>query len=166
MKKFLFVLVCILFTSKVQASQILIPMDERQANHLKVYGIAYYLLENEIVIEWLLNYRGGSFLCPHLSALEEELIIRGVTYEVIADGQANSIRNQIASPEVNMEIVQLEKAPKMAVYTPGGKQPWDDAVTLVLEYAEIPYDKIYDSAIIAGALPKYDWLHLHHEDFT
>lgn len=166
MKKFLFVLVCIIFTSKAQASQILIPMDEQQVNHLKAYGIAYYLLENEIVIEWLLNYRGGSFLCPHLSALEEELIIRGVTYEVIADGQANSIRNQIASPEVNMEIVQLEKAPKMAVYTPGGKQPWDDAVTLVLEYAEIPYDKIYDSAIIAGALPKYDWLHLHHEDFT
>lgn len=147
-------------------SQILIPMDEQQTNHLKAYGVAYYLLENEIVIEWLLNYRGGSFLCPHLTALEEELIIRGVSYEVIADAQANGIRNQISNPEVNMEIVQLEKAPKMAVYTPGGKQPWDDAVTLVLEYAEIPYDKIYDSAIIAGVLPKYDWLHLHHEDFT
>lgn len=147
-------------------ASILIPMDEQQTNHLKAYGIAYYLLENEVVIEWLLNYRGGSFLCPHLTALEEELILRGVSYDVITDGQANAIRNQIASPEVNMEIVQLEKAPKMAVYTPGGKQPWDDAVTLVLEYAEIPYDKIYDSSIIAGVLPQYDWLHLHHEDFT
>ncbi len=155
-----------LHINTVFGSQILIPMDEQQTNHLKAYGVAYYLLENEIVIEWLLNYRGGSFLCPHLTALEEELIIRGVSYEVIADAQANGIRNQISNPEVNMEIVQLEKAPKMAVYTPGGKQPWDDAVTLVLEYAEIPYDKIYDSAIVAGILPKYDWLHLHHEDFT
>jgi hypothetical protein len=152
--------------SKAFGSQILIPMDEKQANHLKAYGVAFYLLENEVVIEWLLNYRGGSFMAPHLAALEEELLIRGVTYEVIADAQANGIRNQIASPEVNMEIVQLEKAPKMAVYTPGGKQPWDDAVTLVLDYAEIPYDKLYDSAIVSGVLPKYDWLHLHHEDFT
>lgn len=166
MLRFFFIFILTLKLSGAFASQILIPMDEKQANHLKAYGVAYYLLENEVVIEWLLNYRGGSFLAPHLSALEEELIIRGVTYEVIADGQANGIRNQIASPEVNMEIVQLEKAPKMAVYTPGGKQPWDDAVTLVLEYAEIPYDKVYDSAIIAGILPQYDWLHLHHEDFT
>lgn len=150
----------------VKATQLLVPMDESQTNHLKAYGVAFWMLEHEIVIEWLLNYKGGSFLTPHLKAIEEELILKGVKYEVIADGQANNIRTQIASPEANMEIVQLEKAPKIAVYTPKGKQPWDDAVTLVLEYAEIPYDKIYDSAIIMGNLPKYDWLHLHHEDFT
>ena len=141
-------------------------MDDTQTNHLKAYGLSYYLLENGIVIEWLLNYKGGSFLTPHLTSIEEELIVRGIRYNVLADGQVNSIRNSIASPEANMEIVQLEKSPKIAVYTPGGKQPWDDAVTMVLEYAEIPYDKIYDSAIISGALPQYDWLHLHHEDFT
>ena len=141
-------------------------MDDTQTNHLKSYGVAFWLLENEVVIEWLLNYRGGSFLIPHLKSAEEELILRGVKYEILADGQVNSIKNQIGNPETNMEVVQLEKAPKIAVYTPKGKQPWDDAVTMVLEYAEIPYDKIYDSAIIMGSLPKYDWLHLHHEDFT
>jgi len=154
----------VLFAGKT--TQILVPMDDSQNNHLKAYGVAFWSLENEIVIEWLLNYRGGSFLMPHLRALEEELTIRGVRYEVLADGQINSIRNQIAQPEVNMEIVQLEKAPKVAVYTPNTSQPWDDAVTMVLEYAEIPYEKIYDSAIVMGVLPKYDWLHLHHEDFT
>ena len=141
-------------------------MDESQTNHLKAYGVAFWLLENQVTIEWLLNYRGGSFLIPHLKSSEEELILRGVKYEVVADGQVNFIKNQIANPETNMEVIQLEKAPKIAVYTPKGKQPWDDAVTMVLEYAEIPYDKIYDSAIIMGLLPKYDWLHLHHEDFT
>ena len=141
-------------------------MDENQTNHLKSYGIAFWLLENEVVIEWLLNYRGGSFLIPHLINAEEELTIRGVKYEVITDGQANRIKSEIAFPETNMEVIQLEKAPKIAVYTPKGKQPWDDAVTMVMEYAEIPYDKIYDSAIVYGLLPKYDWLHLHHEDFT
>ena len=141
-------------------------MDESQSNHLKAYGVSFFLLENEIVIEWLLNYKGGAFLIPHLSTIEEELVIRGVSYDILADGQVSEIKRMISNPEVNMEIVQLEKAPKIAVYTPGGKQPWDDAVTLVLEYAEIPYDKIYDSAIIMGLLPEYDWLHLHHEDFT
>lgn len=150
----------------VFASSILVPMDARQTNHLKAYGISYWVLENDVVMEWLLNYRGGSFLFPHLKAIEEELIVRGVSYEILADGQVNEIRSQIANPEANMEIVQLEKAPKIAVYTPGSSLPWDDAVTMVLEYAEIPYDKIYDSAIVMGVLPKYDWLHLHHEDFT
>ncbi len=150
----------------LKATQILIPMDEAQNNHIKAYGIAFWTLENEVVIEWLLNYRGGSFLIPHLKSIEEELIIRGVRYDILTDGQVNNIRSQIADPEVNMEIVQLEKAPKIAVYTPPNKQPWDDAVTLVLEYAEIKYDKIYDSSIVMGMLPKYDWLHLHHEDFT
>jgi hypothetical protein len=141
-------------------------MDTRQTNHLKAYGIAYWTLENGLTIEWLLNYRGGSFLMPHLKTIEEELKIRGVKYEVLTDGQVNQIKNEIGNPEVNMEIVQLEKAPKIAVYSPPNLQPWDDAVTMVLEYAEIKYDKIYDSAIVMGALPKYDWMHLHHEDFT
>jgi hypothetical protein len=166
MRTVLHIVFIILFTETSYASQILVPMDEKQQDHLKAYGAAYFLLENEITIEWLLNYRGGSFLTPHLVTIEEELLLKGISYEVIADGQANVIRNQIANPEVNMEVVQLEKAPKIAVYTPPGKQPWDDAVTLVLEYAEIPYDKIYDSAVVMGVLPQYDWLHLHHEDFT
>ena len=164
-KLFLFTFIFFI-TLQVKGSQILIPMDENQTNHLKSYGIAFWLLENEVVIEWLLNYRGGSFLIPHLISAEEELTIRGVKYEVITDGQANRIKSEIAFPETNMEVIQLEKAPKIAVYTPKGKQPWDDAVTMVMEYAEIPYDKIYYSAIVYGLLPKYDWLHLHHEDFT
>lgn len=159
---FLLIIVCKL----TFASSILVPMDERQTNHLKAYGLSYWVLENQVVMEWLLNYRGGSFLFPNLQSIEEELIIRGVSYEVLADGQVNAIRTQIANPETNMEIVQLEKAPKIAVYTPESALPWDDAVTMVLDYAEIPYDKIYDSAIVMGILPKYDWLHLHHEDFT
>lgn len=155
-----------LFQLAGKSSSLLIPMDDSQTNHLKAYGIAFWMLEHDVVIEWLLNYRGGSFLSPHLKSIEEELILKGVKYEIISDGTANKIRSEIGNPEVNQEIVQLEKAPKIAVYTPKGSLPWDDAVTLVMEYAEIPYDKIYDSAIIMGVLPKYDWLHLHHEDFT
>jgi hypothetical protein len=152
--------------SSFNATQLLVPMDESQTNHLKAYGIAYWTLENGVLIEWLLNYKGGSFLMPHLPHLERELKIRGVRYQVLTDGQVSAIKREISNPEVNMEVIQLEKAPKIAVYTPPNKQPWDDAVTLVLEYAEIKYDKIYDSAIVMGLLPKYDWLHLHHEDFT
>jgi hypothetical protein len=166
MKKLLFLFLVITFSLRLNATSVLIPMDNGQTNHLKAYGIAYWMLNNGLTLEWLLNYRGGSFLCPHDVKIEEELTIRGVKYEVITDGKANAIRNEISNPDVNQEIIQLEKAPKIAVYTPKGKQPWDDAVTLVLEYAEIPYDKIYDSAIVMGVLPKYDWLHLHHEDFT
>lgn len=166
MKHILIFSFSILLSFKGWSSQILIPMDETQTNHLKAYGVAYFILENEVVIDWLLNYRGGSFLVPHLMTIEEELVLRGISYEIIADAQASGIKSQIANPEANMEVVQLEKAPKIAVYTPGGKQPWDDAVTLVMEYAEIPYDKIYDSAIVNGQLAEYDWLHLHHEDFT
>ena len=166
MKKILILFVSIWWLSNCYATQLLIPMDARQTNHLKAYGIAYWTLENGLTIEWLLNYRGGSFLMPHLKTIEEELTIRGVKYEVLTDGQVNSIKNEIGDPAVNMEIVQLEKAPKIAVYSPPNLQPWDDAVTMVLEYAEIKYDKIYDSAIVMGALPKYDWMHLHHEDFT
>jgi hypothetical protein len=166
LKKILFYFSILLFTQQVNASQILVPMDENQTDHLKAYGVSFWVLTNGVVMEWLLNYRGGSFLFPHLQALEEELVIRGVKYEILADGQVNAIKRQISNPETNMEVVQLEKAPKVAVYTPDGKMPWDDAVTLVLDYAEIPYDKIYDSAIVNGILPDYDWLHLHHEDFT
>jgi hypothetical protein len=166
MKQLVAILFSVLFSLNAFSTQLLIPMDNTQTNHLKAYGLAFWTLENNVTLEWLLNYRGGSFLLPHLRTIEEELVLRNIKYEVVADGQVNQIRSQISNPEVNMEIVQLEKAPKIAVYTPKGKQPWDDAVTLVLEYAEIPYDKIYDSAIVNGVLPKYDWLHLHHEDFT
>ena len=148
------------------ATQILVFMGEKQKNHLKAYGIAYWVIEKDVSIEWLLNYRGGSFLMPHLVTIEEELMIRGVSYQILTEGQVSQIKTQIANPEVNMEVIQLEKPPKIAVYTPPNKQPWDDAVTMVLEYAEIPYDKIYDSSIVMGKLPEYDWLHLHHEDFT
>lgn len=165
--KYLVLFLLLLVGSRSFAAHILIPMDETsQKNHLKAYGIAYWVLENEIEVKWLLNYRGGSFLIQHAKAIESELVIRGVSYEVIADVQAANIINQIASPEVNMETVKLEKAPKIAVYSPKTKQPWDDAVTLVLTYAEIPYDIIYDSEVLSDVLPLYDWLHLHHEDFT
>lgn len=137
-----------------------------QNNHIKAYGIAYWVLQNDIEVEWLLNYRGGSFLMDHYNTIEEELIIRGVSFEKIANVQAQAIKDGISDPEVNQEVVALHKAPKIAVYSPDGKQPWDDAVTLVLTYAEIPYDVVYDSAVISGTLPEYDWLHLHHEDFT
>lgn len=148
------------------ASRILVPMDDSQANHLKAYGVAFWVLENGVEVEWLLNYRGGSFLMPNIGEIENECVIRGVSYQVIADVQAAQILSEIADPEVNMERVKLEVSPKIAVYSPDGKQPWDDAVTLVLTYAEIPYEVVYDTEILLGELPQYDWLHLHHEDFT
>tara|TARA_B110000037_G_scaffold21537_1_gene23842 strand:- start:36719 stop:37984 length:1266 start_codon:yes stop_codon:yes gene_type:complete len=148
------------------ANAILVPMDETQKDHLKAYGVAYWVLENEIVMEWLLNYRGGSFLFPQNPYIEEQLVVRGISFKVIPDIKVKQIKSEIANPEVNMEVVQLETAPKIAVYTPTGKQPWDDAVTLVLTYAEIPYEEIYDSLVVTGGLPDFDWLHLHHEDFT
>ncbi len=168
MKRLITILfVVALVTPNIFASKILIPMDEEsQRNHLKAYGIAYWILQNEIEVEWLLNYRGGSFLVANYNSIQEECTIRGVTYELITDAKVNAIKSEISSPEVNMEVVKLEKAPKIAVYTPKGKQPWDDAVTLVLTYAEIPYDEIYDKEVIENQLFKYEWLHLHHEDFT
>jgi hypothetical protein len=149
-----------------RAAYLLIPMDESQKNHLKAYGIAYWALKGELEIQWLLNYRGGSFLIPSAKAVSNECVIRGVSYETISDAQANGILAEIANPEVNMDAVKLEKAPKVAVYSPKTKQPWDDAVTLVLTYAEIPYDIVYDEEILTDKLKEYDWLHLHHEDFT
>jgi len=141
-------------------------MDESQTNHLKSYGIAYWILQNEIDVDWLLNYRGGSFMFKHYQKFENELIIRGISYEVISDAQSNSIITSIASPASNMDVMKLEKFPKIAVYSPKSKQPWDDAVTLALTYAEIPYDVVFDDEVMYDELPKYDWLHLHHEDFT
>lgn len=160
-------LFCFLMVFKVgMANYIFIPMDEKQANHLKAYGIAYWILKSENEVDWLLNYRGGSFMCKFHPAIHNELVVRGVTSEIISDAQANNILSEIASPAMNYDVMKLEKCPKIAVYTPKTAQPWDDAVTLVLTYAEIPYDKIFDDEVLAGALPKYDWLHLHHEDFT
>ena len=141
-------------------------MDDSQKNHLKAYGIAFWSLQQDIEVDWLLNYRGGSFMVKGLKAIEEELLIRGVSFEVIPNAKSTAILSEISNPEKNMDVVRLQKPPKMAVYSPEGKQPWDDAVTLVLTYAEIPYDVIYDKEVVGGELPLYDWLHLHHEDFT
>jgi len=149
------------------ASKILIPMDaDTQGNHLKAYGIVYYSLENQLSVNWLLNYRGGSFLIADSDELRRECQIRGVDFEVISDTMAGNILEEISSPSKNMESVALEKAPKIAVYSPIGNKPWDDAVTMVLKYAEIPYQTIYDTEVLNDALVLYDWLHLHHEDFT
>ena len=156
----------LLITIAARASTILVPMDESQKDHLKSYGAAYWVLSKNVPVDWLLNYRGGSFAFQHGPQLENELIVRGISYSVISDAQYNGILTEISNPEANMDIMKLEKVPKVAVYTPKSKMPWDDAVTLVLTYAEIPYDVIYDEEIMQGNLPKYDWLHLHHEDFT
>jgi len=141
-------------------------MDDAQKNHLKAYGIAFWVLEQGVEMDWLLNYRGGSYLVQYHEKIENECIIRGVTSQVITDVQASSIRSQILEPDVNMDIIELQKVPKIAVYSPKNKQPWDDAVTLALTYAEIPYDIVYDHEVMSGMLPTYDWLHLHHEDFS
>ena len=149
------------------ANFILIPMDhESQKNHLKAYGITYWSLERDTKVQWLLNYRGGSFLIPASEKLERECKIRGVSFEKISNEKATSILEGIQSPSKNQESVVLEKAPKIAVYTPKGNEPWDDAVTLVLTHAEIPYEEIYDEEVLNDELILYDWVHLHHEDFT
>jgi len=150
----------------VISASLLIPMDKAQTNHLKSYGLAFWVLQKGVEIEWLLNYRGGSYLIPYHEVIENECIVRNISYEVVSNVQASSIIQQIAEPDVNMEVMQLHKVPKIAVYSPKNKQPWDDAVTLALTYAEIPYDIVYDEEVISGLLPTYDWLHLHHEDFT
>ena len=161
----LFLLFCsIIFSAK--AAYIFIPMDENQNNHLKAYGIAFYALEKEVKVDWLLNYQGGSFMIKQHATIEDECNIRGVSYQLIADVQSTQILQSIASPEINQDVVRLEKAPEIAIYSPNNKQPWDDAVTMALTYAEIPYEVIYDEEVLANLLPLYDWLHLHHEDFT
>ena len=148
------------------ASYILIPMDKNQTNHLKAYGIAFLSIQNEIKVNWLLNYKGGSFLIKANDFIEKECKIRNVSYNLIADLQSNKILNDISRNEVNQEVILLEKQPRIAIYSPKNKQPWDDAVTLALTYAEIQYDVIYDEEVLNNLLPLYDWLHLHHEDFT
>ena len=142
------------------------PMDESQSNHLKAYGIAYYAIERDIKVDWLLNYQGGSFMIKYNNTIENECNIRGVSFTIIADIQSTQILKSISSPSVNQDVVRLEKAPKIAIYSPKTKQPWDDAVTMALTYAEIPYEVVYDEEVLANLLPLYDWLHLHHEDFT
>lgn len=164
--KYMIILLLLALVLPARASYLLIPMDDEQQNHLKAYGVAYYALQHEVEVQWLLNYRGGSFMMKYADLLEKECKLRGVTCQVIADGQSTEILSYISDPGVNMDAVKLQKAPKIAVYSPKNKLPWDDAVTLVLTYAEIPYDVVYDEEVLAGVLPMYDWLHLHHEDFT
>ena len=167
---FLFQILLVLFlvyTIPIRASKILIPMDaDTQENHLKAYGITYWLLGQQKKVQWLLNYRGGSFLVADSEQVRKECLIRGVSFELISDAKATEILDGISSPSQNQEAVLLEKAPKIAVYSPEGNKPWDDAVTMVLTYAEIPYETIYDREVLNDALLHFDWLHLHHEDFT
>lgn len=152
--------------SILQAQYILIPMDETQTDHLKAYGITYWVLTHGIPADWLLNYRGGSFAFPYTEAFEKECILRGVRYEILSPTEYAQMINSIRSEHTNQDAVKLEKPPRIAVYSPKTLQPWDDAVTLALTYAEIPYDVIYDDEVLQGKLKEYDWLHLHHEDFT
>ena len=158
---------CVLLNIPAFASKIFIPMDaEGQANHLKAYGVAYAALKAGMTVDWLLNYKGGSFGIDESESIERMCKLRGVSYELMSDAQYGGILNQVSDPDFNGDIIKLEKAPKIAVYTPPNKEPWDDAVTLVLTYAEIPFDKVYDDEVLKDDLAKYDWLHLHHEDFT
>ena len=161
------ILVGLLFTQQIVASFLLIPMDANsQTNHLKAYGITYWSLQQGNTAKWLLNYEGGSFLLEDNEAIRSECKIRGVTFYIISDTQALNILEEISSPSKNMEAIVLEKPPKIAVYSPKNKMPWDDAVTLVLSYAEIPFDVVYDEEVLEEKLLLYEWLHLHHEDFT
>ncbi|MEW6751936.1 MAG: asparagine synthetase B, partial [Candidatus Latescibacterota bacterium] len=146
------------------AERLLVPMDLSQTDHLKAYGLAFWALERGVVVEWLLNYRGGSFLMDYHDLIAQEAQIRGVASARTSEAEAATALAEIDAG--NMETVRLEKAPRIAVYTPPDKQPWDDAVTLALEYAQVPYDKVWDEDVLAGKLSQYDWLHLHHEDFT
>ena len=165
MRKMLFLSLSLLVSAPtlIQA-QLLVPMDRAQANHLKAYGLTYWTLDQKLTAEWLLNYRAGSFLLPDRPELRREAALRGVTFEALSAGQLAQIRKEIE--ESNMESVILEKAPRIAVYTPSNANPWDDAVTLALNYADVPYDKVWDLEVLQGRLREYDWLHLHHEDFT
>ena len=156
----------LLLIGHARSAILLIPMDDKQTDHLKAYGMAYYVITKGVKVDWMLNYRGGSFSFPYDAGFENECVFRNISYEVVPDAQYGSIVAQIANPEANQDIVKLEKPPKIAVYSPKNKEPWDDAVTMVLTYAQIPYDLVYDDEVMGGKLPQYDWLHLHHEDFT
>lgn len=165
-KKTLFLILILSVFVNSFASYLFIPMDLSQKNHLKAYGIAFMSISKGIDVSWLLNYKGGSFMLYYSQVVEDECVVRGVSYQVIADVQATAILTEISSNENNMDEIRLTKLPKIAVYSPKNKLPWDDAVTLALTYAEIPYEIIYDEEVILGNLAQYDWLHLHHEDFT
>ncbi|WP_439131332.1 asparagine synthetase B [Polaribacter sp.] len=166
MKKLL-ILLLIFISNSICASFIYVPMNhDNQRNHLKAYGIVYFGLEAGLKSKWLLNYDGGAFLIENNKAIENECRIRGVSYQIVSDAKAQLILQEIASPSSNQDAVTLEKAPKIAVYSPKDKMPWDDAVTMVLTYAEIPFDVIYDKEVLSDKLLLYEWLHLHHEDFT
>jgi hypothetical protein len=162
----LFSLLFLISQQSLLAAWMLVPMDKVQTNHLKAYGLAYWTLQRDVEVYWLLNYRGGAFMMKTYPELEAQARVRNVRFESIADAQSTQIIAELSAPDVNMDAVKLEKPPKIAVYSPPDKQPWDDAVTLVLTYAEIPYDIIYDEEVVQGKLHLYDWLHLHHEDFT
>ncbi|SEB39565.1 hypothetical protein SAMN04489761_0427 [Tenacibaculum sp. MAR_2009_124] len=167
MKKIVFIIILLTFSNSLWASFIYLPMsNENQKNHLKAYGIVYYALQNGLKAKWLLNYDGGAFLVENNDSVEKECKIRGVSYQVISEAKAQIILEGISSPSKNQEAVPLEKAPKIAVYSPKDKMPWDDAVTMVLTYAEIPFDVVYDEEVLNDKLLLYEWLHLHHEDFT
>ena len=153
-----------LFLQLCFAQKIIIPMDDSQKNHLKAYGVAFWIIQEQINVEWILNYKGGSFMTDNLEKIQQECRVRGVTYKILTTEQTLSVYNEISVN--NMDIVLLEKTPKIAIYTPPNKQPWDDAVTLALTYAEVPYTTLWDEEVFGGELSKYDWLHLHHEDFT
>ncbi len=151
-------------TGMLLAQKILIPMDQVQKDHLKAYGVAFSVLMQQVNVEWLLNYRGGSFMMDSYPLIIQECKVKGVSYELPDDATVLSIYSTIE--QNNMDVVLLEKAPKIAIYTPPNKQPWDDAVTLALTYAEVPYETLWDEDVLTGKLSQFDWLHLHHEDFT
>jgi hypothetical protein len=167
MKKVFFFLVFVMISASTWASFIYVPMShDNQKNHLKAYGIVYFSLEAGLKSKWLLNYDGGAFLIENNKIVEKECKIRGVSYQIFSDAKSQLILQEISSPSSNQEAVTLEKAPKIAVYSPKDKMPWDDAVTMVLTYAEIPFDVVYDKEVLEDKLLLYEWLHLHHEDFT
>lgn len=149
-----------------RAQDLLIPMDARQTDHLKAYGVTFWALEQGIAVDWLLNYRGGAFLMPTFADLEQELRIRGVSFERLGGAQSAAVVAEVERDGSNTAMIRLEKAPEIAVYAPSLTQPWDDAVLLALTYAEVPYEMIYDDEVLGGDLANYDWVHMHHEDFT
>jgi hypothetical protein len=164
--KIVFLLLLWLGVSLSGQQKILIPMDLSQTNHLKAYGVTFWVLERNGQVDWLLNYRGGSFLMEYAEVVAKECRVRGVTFESLSAGQATQVLADVQREDANTDVVRLEKAPRIAVYVPPNFKPWDDAVTLALEYAEVPYTKVWDEEVLAGKLSEYDWLHLHHEDFT
>ncbi len=167
MRKAFSLFLLLLLCRQATAARLFIPMDaETQTAHLKAYGIAFAALVGQVEVDWLLNYRGGAFAMPQNDVIERLCKLRGVSYEILGEDAYAGMLNKISNPDFNGDLVRLQKPPRICVYTPSGKQPWDDAVTLVLTYAEIPFDKVYDDELLADKLPQYDWLHLHHEDFT